>query len=259
MENYNYNAVTREKTDGFCVAGLVVGIVSFFTFGTTSFIGLIFSIIGVLRAKNKGFKGKGMGIGGIVTSAISQVVGIILVFIFIIGAAAARDKNVSSRKDKELQEKDFGSYKIIKKWEEVDHDRDNYVYCAPNTNGGRRSDGSAYNNIIVTHGTNRYDEDEHEEFRDAILQQLGMQVGSSDSDDVQIHSGGSTTENGYILYEFEIIDSDQDTRQVQYYIVGDREYVLVSEMVWDEDEAQDDDIDKVASAIVDSFEWSEDR
>ena len=72
--NVNSNA---QKTNGLCVAGLIVSIVSIFCCGATSFIGLVLSILGVIFASKNKQKGKGMAIAGIIISAIMTIVGIV--------------------------------------------------------------------------------------------------------------------------------------------------------------------------------------
>ena len=98
MENnsYNSNVVISEqgKTDGLCLAGFIVSLVSLILCGcSVSLVSLILSIVGVTRIKKNGHSGKGLGIAGIVISAVSIVIFIIYVIIFffyivVIGGAA---------------------------------------------------------------------------------------------------------------------------------------------------------------------------
>lgn len=77
-------------------------------------------------------------------------------------------------------------------------------------------------NISIETGTNRYGEDEHEQFRDAIFLQLMAQLQGVDA---QLTGDGTYTEQGYIVYIFTISEANVVTKQ--YYIVGDRQYCLI--------------------------------
>lgn len=71
MAEYNY-IPSEEHTDtnGLCVAGFVVSLISILCCGLTSFIGLILSIVGLILANKRGQGGKGMAIAGIIISAL---------------------------------------------------------------------------------------------------------------------------------------------------------------------------------------------
>ena len=60
----------QQKTNGLCLAGFIVSLVSIVLAGTTSLIGLILSIIGLSQVNKKKQKGKGMAIAGIIISAV---------------------------------------------------------------------------------------------------------------------------------------------------------------------------------------------
>ena len=77
-------------------------------------------------------------------------------------------------------------------------------------------------NISIETGTNRYGEDEHEQFRDAILRQLMAQLKGVDA---QLTGDGTYTEQGYIVYIFTISEANVVTKQ--YYMVGDQQYCLI--------------------------------
>lgn len=143
--------------------------------------------------------------------------------------------------------KSFGKYKVPSDWvESKSHSTNNKFFYVLN---GHEND-TRPNNISINMGTNKYSENEHDKFRKSILQQLSMQVGSRD--DVIINASGSTTDNGYILYTFIIYESDNDITTTQYYIVGDYQYILVHETVFDE---YSEDVDNVAKKIVNTFTW----
>ena len=73
------NVQPQKKTNGLALAGFIVSLVStLLCCGSFSMISLILSILGVVKAKDYGGNGKGLGIAGIIISAI----GFILLFIF---------------------------------------------------------------------------------------------------------------------------------------------------------------------------------
>ena len=65
----SYNPpVQKQSTNGACIAGFILGLVGLFTFGLTSLVGVIVSMIGVIIAFAKKQKGKVLGIIGLVLS-----------------------------------------------------------------------------------------------------------------------------------------------------------------------------------------------
>jgi len=68
------------KTSGLAIASLICGIAGLCTFGLGGLAGLILGIIGILKiGKSNGqLKGKGLAIGGIVASALSVILGLLL-------------------------------------------------------------------------------------------------------------------------------------------------------------------------------------
>lgn len=70
----------RQKSNGMAVASLIIGIVSIFTLsllGLAALAGIILGIVALVKIKNHPaeYEGQGMAIAGIVTSALSLVVG----------------------------------------------------------------------------------------------------------------------------------------------------------------------------------------
>lgn len=74
----NSQPIQNNQTDGFAVAGFILSLVSILCCGGTSFLGLIFSIIGLVNCNNTGKGGKGLAIAGIVLSAIILIIFILL-------------------------------------------------------------------------------------------------------------------------------------------------------------------------------------
>ncbi len=61
-------------SNGLCVAGFIVSLISILTVGTTAIISLILSICGLVSASKKGNK-KGLGIAGLIISIILTLIG----------------------------------------------------------------------------------------------------------------------------------------------------------------------------------------
>ncbi len=101
-------------------------------------------------------------------------------------------------------------------------------------------------NISINVGTNQYSLENHTEFRNAIVQQLLMQL---DGVDAQLNGDGTYTEQGYVLYIFTIDDGDAVTKQ--YYIVKDYGFCLVHLTNFTGSESTYG----AAQTIVDSFVW----
>ncbi len=101
-------------------------------------------------------------------------------------------------------------------------------------------------NISIEIGTNKYSADEHENFRDAIVRQLTMQLQGVDA---TLTGDGTYTEQGDVLYIFTI--SEEDTVTKQYYIVGDHQYCLIHLTNFTGSESAS----AAAQAMADSFVW----
>ncbi len=149
-----------------------------------------------------------------------------------------RDSNVSN-----IISTNYGSYIIPDTWiKSEDHSTSTkYFFYNPSDSH------NPPNNISVEMGTNYYSIDEHMTFRQAILEQLGNQIKPYG---MTLTSSGSTTDNGYIVYTFNIEGNNQKT--IQHYIIGDHKYVLVHETIFN---GSGDDCNTAAKKIVNSFEW----
>ena len=89
---YNQTYVTK-KSNGMAVAGFVISLVSLLCCGYPSWLGLIFSIIGLVNANKNEGEGKGLAIAGIV---ISSILLILIVLLTIFGFMASVTDDVSS-------------------------------------------------------------------------------------------------------------------------------------------------------------------
>lgn len=77
------------NTNGLAIAGFVISLVSLLCCGGTSWLGLIFSIIGLVESKKKNGSGKGLAIAGIIISVILLFLLIALYALYAIGAYAS--------------------------------------------------------------------------------------------------------------------------------------------------------------------------
>ncbi len=89
---YNQTYVTK-KSNGMAIAGFVISLVSLLCCGYSSWLGLIFSIIGLVNANKNEGEGKELAIAGIV---ISSILLIIIVLLTIFGVMASVTDDVSS-------------------------------------------------------------------------------------------------------------------------------------------------------------------
>ena len=101
-------------------------------------------------------------------------------------------------------------------------------------------------NISIHVGKNKYSLDEHEQFRDAIVQQILMQL---DGIEAQLNGDGTYTEQGELLYIFTIDEGDIVT--TQYYIVKDYGFCLIQRTNFSGSETTE----QAARDMVDSFVW----
>ena len=101
-------------------------------------------------------------------------------------------------------------------------------------------------NISIHVGKNKYSLDEHEQFRDAIVQQILMQL---DGIEAQLNGDGTYTEQGDLLYIFTIDEGDIVT--TQYYIVRDYGFCLIQLTNFSGSETTE----QAARDMVDSFVW----
>ncbi|MGO5028993.1 hypothetical protein [Candidatus Agathobaculum pullicola] len=102
-------------------------------------------------------------------------------------------------------------------------------------------------NISINVGINRYSSEDHTKFKDAIMQQLLMQLNGTDA---QLEGSAGSTEQGYVLYTFTIADDSAVTKQ--YYIVKDYGFCLVQLTNF----TGSDSASQAAQTIVDSFVWN---
>ena len=67
----------ERKTNGLCVSGFVISLVSLVLCGgLLSLLSLILSIVGVVKVNKNGDNGKGLGVAGIIISAVTIVLSV---------------------------------------------------------------------------------------------------------------------------------------------------------------------------------------
>ena len=205
-----------------------------------------------------------MLIKGLIMKRFKSVIAVLTLMAFVFGLAGCsalpRQSRRHDRDDDEQEqsedaadeqiETDFGSYIIDNGWVEAE-DQSNppsmYVYC----NEDDVDSALPPNNLTVSNGTNYYSEDEHEDFCAAILQQLHGQAASYNGT-AAMTEYGTFGEN--MCYRFDMDCEDFDV--IQWYVIGDHEYVMFSLTIIDEDEAEDDDCVDMAENAVNSFVWN---
>ncbi len=106
-------------------------------------------------------------------------------------------------------------------------------------------------NISVNVGKNKYSVQNHEAFRDAILRQLSMQT---EGENVELKGEGTYTDQGYLVYIFTVRDAGSEMFTKQYYILDDYRYCLIHLTNF----SGEDEAERAAAAMMNSFVWRED-
>ena len=145
-------------------------------------------------------------------------------------------------------EADFGAYSLPAGWVPAqEHSTpDQVFFVAQGAQDQPRPD-----NVAIRMGRNPYAKDEHEQFRDAILQQLGAQLQGSAG--VTLLGDGTYTDNGDVLYKFTVQEEDTGITTTQYYVVGDHCYCLIHETNF----TGGSGADEAAATAARTFVWGE--
>ncbi len=149
-------------------------------------------------------------------------------------------------------EKDFGSYNIPNNWYEDTEFMDNAVsYIKDGT-----TLSEPFDCVVVYADVNVYTAEDHEVFRDAIVQQLPSQLPEGS----ELVGEGIYTEQGYHCYVFEIVyaenpypEAGEEYHRKIAYIVGEKEHCMVEE-IWFGEDAESHE---VFQGILDSSVWNE--
>ena len=162
-----------------------------------------------------------------------------------IRAGQAEVSSVTDADGNTLETRFFGTYTVPAGWTEAEElsTEEKWFYLKDGTDPS-----SPTSNISVECGTNRYSAGQHEAFREAIVSQLAQQSGIT-----ALNGTGTYTDAGDILYIFTIENND-GTTTVQYYIVGEKEYVLVHATDFHDKNVRD--LEDTANKIAYGFEWA---
>lgn len=148
-----------------------------------------------------------------------------------------------------LCERDFGSYTVPEGWLESDvYSTDDKLFYVPE----EQAEAELPDNISVEEGSNGYAPEEHEQFRDAILSQLMMQLRMTGDTGAALLGDGTYTDSGDILYVFTVEGSDGVITK-QFYVVGDHRYCLIHLTRF----SGSGEADEAASRMAASFQWSD--
>lgn len=178
---------------------------------------------------------------------MKKVIKSLILIICLMTLTGCLNGNQNKPKDN-IYNKSFGSYKVEDGWiEDRKHSSNNKFFYV--LNGTEKE--SKPNNISINQGKNKYSEDEHMNFRDAIVRQLSYQI--KGRNDIELKANGSYTDNDYVVYTFEIYEENKDITTTQYYIVGDYKYVLIHETV----HGTSIETDEVAKTMVNTFKWKD--
>ncbi len=162
------------------------------------------------------------------------------------GASEAQKEDEDERITQVLIEQSFGSYEIPSNWyEDTEFVAGAFSYIK---NGTKISE--PFNSVTVLTGSNKYTAEEHELFRDAIVEQLTSTL--SKDQGATLEAEGVMTDQGYHCYIFEI-KYPSGEYQKQAYIVGENRYCQVDEMNLKTGEESDE----VFQGILDSYIWKE--
>lgn len=116
----------------------------------------------------------------------------------------------------------FASFRMPSAWSlSKAHSGGDRVILIPNGSDEHRS---SVDHIQIGHGTCPYGIDEVDRFAHAILHQLTMRHQEFSS----LSANGHTRDDGVRILQYRI--ETQECLYTQFYVVGDREYVLITEM-----------------------------
>ncbi len=149
-------------------------------------------------------------------------------------------------------EKEFGGYKVPDDWyEDTKFMKDAFSYIKTGT-----AVNEPFDCVVVYADVNVYKADDHEVFRDAIVQQLPSLV----PDGTELIGEGIYTKQGYACYIFDIVYAETPYPEVEEeyhrkiaYIVGENKHCMVEE-IWFGEGAESHE---VFQGILDSFVWNE--
>ena len=114
-----------QKTNGLCIAGFVISLVSLLCAGFTAIVSLILSICGYVSASKKNQKGKGFAVAGIVISIVLVLFFAFVMFVYYFGEYYSGYSSSSSHKveeDGDIDYSDMNISRLIKNTDWVEKD-----------------------------------------------------------------------------------------------------------------------------------------
>ncbi|MEF9939124.1 MAG: hypothetical protein RR768_03250 [Clostridium sp.] len=175
----------------------------------------------------------------------------ILILILVIMTTACGNKDKKSVELEKvdggyLYKKSFGEFIVPENWIESDYSQqEKYVYAKEETDNEEE-----FNNFVIGYGKNNYSVEEHEQFRQAILQQLSANL--NEFDNATLNGEGTYTEQGDVLYIFKITE-ENGIVTTQYYIIGEKKHCMIQETNYDSSE----ECDEATKKAVNSFVWAD--
>ena len=86
QEVVNTTNINNNESNPLAITGFIISLVSMLCCGSTSWLGLLFSIIGLVESKKKNDSGRKLAIAGIIISAILIVL-LLLLYVFSISSS----------------------------------------------------------------------------------------------------------------------------------------------------------------------------
>ena len=141
--------------------------------------------------------------------------------------------------------KSFGTYTINSSWEEdINNSMNEEFFYVEVGNQNLEK----INTISIKEESNSFSASNHVNFKNEILSQLSNELAETDN----INANAFTSDNGYIVYKFEIHKNAENVTINKYYIIGDYKHILVNETTYSDSE----EADNIAKEMVDTFKWN---
>ncbi len=145
-----------------------------------------------------------------------------------------------------IYEKPFGSYIVPSDWQEdTGYYEGVFTYI-------HEDDIFGFETVSAGYIENGYALEEHEEFRDEVLNTILTEVNPEDYE--ELLGEGFITDNGYNCYLFTIV-IDENSEYLQAFIIGDYKYVLVDHFYYIDGLGEQST--EVFHQIINSFTWNE--
>lgn len=152
------------------------------------------------------------------------------------------DKYFGEDDEEKEYNKEFGSYAVLKEFEESKKYSTNnkFFYISKDDENKEIPD-----NIAINVESNNFAKADYQQFKNSIINQL-----SSNYTNKNINVSEDTTKSGDKVYTFTI--NNNNVKTICYYIVGNYKYVLIQETSY----GTSNKIDEVALKMAKSFKWN---